>query len=648
MKLLKDILYKLSRNHTGNMKRGLIGSSLSLMVLVALISLSACTDDNISQPSPDDNSAGSIDMSDKILITFDISTDPTTRTRSTTIYGGDSSGDSNGKYPTENSQSLEEVIKTVYISFLTQKTGSWSAVDISEPVSATVDGHTITVVAPVSLLKEIAGQKVKVRLVANYAGEPSDDQSVISMGDSILAAPLGAYKDENYQLPMANYEEFKFDITALEYNNDAQFLTDLMELVGAERKLNVSTDTKIIGGDGEKTAAGNLQLERCVARIDYKPYGWTYNSTTNAITTKPQVYKVGEVDDSLYARMYDLQLFNVSKESYVFRNVSEGDLSTGKRTGGSGDIIFGRENFNQNFEDFDDKYKFDDDLEENTSGSGEETENGEGDEDPVATPIGKDYYNWIQDSDWGKKSEFYTASLNSTWAGPSTGEGSTPVYNYFLNQPTKGNNEPFYFVHPGADNKLYGNLNVYDIEKLKTKYMEDVVPDGFMPLWYVSENTLPSTAAMINGLTTGLAFRMVLCNKDGKPLSPSDFGTDDTKKVKGKLEAAGNGYGSQYFKLTIGSREVYAEKVTRNGTDLYLVTYYYYFRHNISKNHILGTVEPMQFGVVRNNIYKVSVASLNGLPEPYDPGKPDEPQENVISVETAILSWARSDIDVKL
>ncbi|MCH5237317.1 MAG: Mfa1 fimbrilin C-terminal domain-containing protein [Muribaculaceae bacterium] len=78
----------------------------------------------------------------------------------------------------------------------------------------------------------------------------------------------------------------------------------------------------------------------------------------------------------------------------------------------------------------------------------------------------------------------------------------------------------------------------------------------------------------------------------------------------------------------------------------YYCYYYYWNRHN--DNNAPATMGVMEFGVVRNNIYKLRVTDINQLGHPSKseddptPNKPDDPDEDndfYMSVEVQVLPW---------
>lgn len=69
--------------------------------------------------------------------------------------------------------------------------------------------------------------------------------------------------------------------------------------------------------------------------------------------------------------------------------------------------------------------------------------------------------------------------------------------------------------------------------------------------------------------------------------------------------------------------------------------YYFYYNRHITngKNYEMGTNE---FGVVRNNVYKLAVTVCKRLGEPDSPNDPDEPDEEekvYFAVSCEVLPW---------
>ncbi len=84
---------------------------------------------------------------------------------------------------------------------------------------------------------------------------------------------------------------------------------------------------------------------------------------------------------------------------------------------------------------------------------------------------------------------------------------------------------------------------------------------------------------------------------------------------------------------------------TKDGPGYYFY-YYAWNRHN--DNGDKGTMGPMEFGVVRNNVYKLAVTKISRLghprisdndPDPVDPDNPDEDGDAYFTVAVEVLPW---------
>ncbi len=78
----------------------------------------------------------------------------------------------------------------------------------------------------------------------------------------------------------------------------------------------------------------------------------------------------------------------------------------------------------------------------------------------------------------------------------------------------------------------------------------------------------------------------------------------------------------------------------------YYCYYYYWNRHNDNLNN--GVMGPMEFAVVRNNVYKLAVTKLSQIghprisendPDKPTPGRPDEKEDVYLTVTAQVLPW---------
>lgn len=92
---------------------------------------------------------------------------------------------------------------------------------------------------------------------------------------------------------------------------------------------------------------------------------------------------------------------------------------------------------------------------------------------------------------------------------------------------------------------------------------------------------------------------------------------------------------------------IYQSSLDPSSTPGYYCYYYYWNRHN--DNNIAGVMGPMEFDVVRNNVYKLSVDKISRLghpripendPENPTPETPDESADIYIDVTVEVADWA--------
>lgn len=100
-------------------------------------------------------------------------------------------------------------------------------------------------------------------------------------------------------------------------------------------------------------------------------------------------------------------------------------------------------------------------------------------------------------------------------------------------------------------------------------------------------------------------------------------------------------------KVTAAGITIYQSSKSDDGVPGYYCYYYYWNRHN--DNGIAGVMGPMEFAVVRNNVYKLSVDKISRLghpripgndPDNPTPGTPDESDEIYLDVTVDIVPWA--------
>ena len=180
-------------------------------------------------------------------------------------------------------------------------------------------------------------------------------------------------------------------------------------------------------------------------------------------------------------------------------------------------------------------------------------------------------------------------------------------------------------------------------------------------LSYVIENTLPLINQSKKGLATAVVFKGKLV------FTPSKFNVQDNENVY----VWNNKFYGPYANLPAGVKSIvgnqpeditktnlekagvtaYKWDPTLEGGGGYPVYYVYYNRHNDNND---GTTGPMEFAVVRNNVYKLSINGVKLFGHPEDPQihiptladpNPEKPEDDIetdhiyMDVTANVLPW---------
>ncbi len=190
-------------------------------------------------------------------------------------------------------------------------------------------------------------------------------------------------------------------------------------------------------------------------------------------------------------------------------------------------------------------------------------------------------------------------------------------------------------------------------------------------IWrYATENTIAGADRQVKGITTGVVFRGRLVATDAAPASLRDamsageriYAFSNTlygswADVEAAANAGDDAALTAAYNLVVATPE--AERTSQtyanagftgysaNADGEYEMLYYYWNRHNDNANQ--GVMGPMEFAVVRNNVYKLCVDDILRFghpaspddPDP-DPELPDEPDEELdyyFTVSVRVLPW---------
>ena len=202
---------------------------------------------------------------------------------------------------------------------------------------------------------------------------------------------------------------------------------------------------------------------------------------------------------------------------------------------------------------------------------------------------------------------------------------------------------------------------------------------GYMIWKYATENTLPSVVKQIKSLSTAVIFKgylydlttgtgnrllgdkaYVLNNRlygswsqvGALVATVTDTSDEDLIALKAAYNAAG-GAGAPEPNLSTASEygfTVYEKDKNNtidNPDDDYWPVYYYYInKHN--DNGQAEVMAPMEFAVVRNNVYKLAVTNISkyghpgdpaGDPDPEIPSEPDESKNVYFQVSVKVVPW---------
>lgn len=219
-----------------------------------------------------------------------------------------------------------------------------------------------------------------------------------------------------------------------------------------------------------------------------------------------------------------------------------------------------------------------------------------------------------------------------------------PIKN-IRNSNTEGKND--YVVDPNfseTEQKVVDFYSkIFKVTETETKIDVEFKSLTSMPIFYTLENTMHKDQQM-NGYTTGLYYKAVYTAKDGtkdenvykylgKVYNFTQLQSSDLK-----LEVPAEDDNSK-IELTDDSS---AEDFAKIGVTKYEkgVCYYPYWIRHVPSSDVMGI---MEFGVVRNNVYKMTINSVKGIgtptPENPDPDTPNETDDVILQVSVKVLPW---------
>lgn len=425
-----------------------------------------------------------------------------------------------------------------------------------------------------------------------------------------------------------------------------EYLDDWNSYTSVDKAFNLSGINNA-NSDKEVDNRGTIPVERAVARFDFKDGSPEGNNTYVVIKSKTTENDPTE-KVLLKIQLEKMALVNMSKQFHYLRRVSADGLNTNA-------IICGTE-YNGN-------YVVDVDAQAKKDGS------------------------IISNMKYGDHFNFCMGHVNGTsWSIDN--EARKQWYTSTIADVLKGTQDEHENWDTDTNNK------------------------GDYRIWrYVTENTIPGSTNQVQGISTGIIFRGKMVAGEGldadaplkKALDEVTGNPDDailyaysnnlyvrwTEVRKAALEA---GEGDPFYKAAFGTpknakpserdysddtnspdylwNEWYNQDKTNDdkllafkqaattakftiyqssnegGETGYYCYYFYKNRHNDNGND--GVMGPMEFAVVRNNVYKLAVTKIDRLghprnsdddPDPLDPEDPDEKGDAYITLSVEVWPW---------
>lgn len=408
--------------------------------------------------------------------------------------------------------------------------------------------------------------------------------------------------------------------------------------------------------------SGNIKVERAVARFDFK------DGSNNKEESNTYIFgENNEKQATLKIELTKMALVNMSKNFYYLRRVSDDGLPNGAnfKIGGTeydngvkANYVVDTDANDKYTEKHDHTYKFSDAF---NFCLGHQTENAWS-IDPTA------------------REQWFTETISNVLKGEDdNSEGWTPtdkrkegykIWRYVTENTIPGINNQNNgittgIVFKGKIRPVSGKTPTNLEEVLNSPNLEgNESPND--PILYYYANKLyvrwdeVHNAAIVEG--------------KGSDLYNAAFGTpsNEVTKIEGTSDLAENKYSNdtkspdylwrawqttstgkaaalKAFKKAATDAGITLYQASKEGNDEeagYYCYYFYWNRHNDNGNN--GVMGPMEFAVVRNNVYKLSVTEIKRLghpritendPDPVDPGKPDEKEDVYLKLSVEVLPW---------
>lgn len=420
-------------------------------------------------------------------------------------------------------------------------------------------------------------------------------------------------------------------------------------------KLTGNNTSGITDGDGSGLNNGNaIKVERSVARFDFKDGSPVGNNTYNVVydnATDPNCL--------VQIQLTRMALVNMSKNFYYLRRVSGNGLATDATLCGAETV---------------DNYVVDTDADAKADGT---IISGKKYADHFNFCLGNSAGEWTIDAT--ARDQWYHSLIAKVLGKDTAVDDEDTPWNP---DETKGDYKIWRYVTentiPGeTSNQKHGISTgvVFKGKMVSTSYDTSSALHKALARETIAQDDDPILYAYGSDLYVRWTEVRAMAIKQGanSPMYKAVFGSPVAVTPKA-ADAAGNGaiYSDdatsadakwdKWFNVTGDKSEeslkTFKQAATGAGFTLYQRSddndsgsgyycyYYYWNRHNNnSKPAVMG---PMEFGVVRNNVYKLAVTNISRLghprisendPDPENPDNPDEDGDVYLSVSVEVLPW---------
>ena len=194
------------------------------------------------------------------------------------------------------------------------------------------------------------------------------------------------------------------------------------------------------------------------------------------------------------------------------------------------------------------------------------------------------------------------------------------------------------FTNPYSNAETAAGTLISDLVKTDAGFKRTLA-NGYYPWWYVTENTMPSTDVMtlknvtndgedLTKYATGVCFKFQIMGTNAQG-QPEALTTSNKSSLTLPAEIYVPESGDDIY-IVMSETDKYMKVTPENGN--YMLNYYGFITHD--KNS-----ENLEYGVVRNNAYQMSVKTIDKLP------KEDGDVIYYLELTINVLKWIPNQVD---